>query len=423
MYNRIMMKYSRLILIALLLIPVWAWSQNNTNSPYSKFGVGDLATTSYGRNTAIGGVGIAIRDASYLNMKNPASLTAIDTLSFLFETGVSGSTTFSSTSNHDENYWNANLTHVALGHRYTPWLMGRLTVMPYTNIGYDIRTIKGIIGESGKVQTDWSGTGGLNQISYSLGIKPFKYFSLGFDVGYLKGPYNETRSTISTASSYATYYSESSHYRGFLFKGGIQMNMNLDKQGSNLVLGAVITPKTKLFGEGEIEIKQQYPSSSSTALDSVYSGEERVKPIYIPMNYGVGASVTIKAKYLIAADYEFSGWNTMSQSRSYADQTIYSIGFEKLSQLNSLKFSERCAYRVGFRYDSGYIIAKEHTISDIRATLGVGFPIKKGRSTINAALEAGQRGTQSSGLVRERYLKMTVSMSMHDYWFRTRKFD
>jgi hypothetical protein len=85
-------------------------AQNNTNSPYSKFGIGDLANTSYGRNTAIGGTGIGIRDQFFLNLKNPASLTAIDTLSFLFETGVSGAYTSSSTSNATENIlqWQLN---------------------------------------------------------------------------------------------------------------------------------------------------------------------------------------------------------------------------------------------------------------------------------------------------------------------------
>lgn len=418
-----MMKYSQLLAIALLLIPAWTLAQNNTNSPYSKFGVGDLASTSYGRNTAIGGVGIGIRDASYLNLKNPASLTAIDTLSFLFETGVSGAMTYSTTTNNQETYWNGNLTHVAFGHRFTPWLMSRITIMPYTNVGYNIRTIKGIIGESGTVQTDWSGSGGLNQISYSLGIKPFKFLSLGFDAGYLKGPFSDDRLTVSSASSYGTYYTHDAHYRGFSFKGGIQISTNLDEKGSNLVFGAIFTPQTKLTGKGSVNIQQQYPSGSSSSLDSVFYSDERVDPLFIPMSYGAGLSLTLKAKYLIAADYEFCGWNSMDGDRSYSNQAIYSIGFEKLSQLNSLKFSNRCAYRIGFRYDSGYIVAKNYIVDDMKASLGVGFPIRKSRSTLNAALEVGQRGTQSNGLVSERYVKMTLSMSMHDYWFRTRKFD
>jgi hypothetical protein len=74
--------------------------------------------------------------------------------------------------------------------------MGRATVMPYSNMGYNIVTTKSIEGENSPVQTTWVGKGGLYLASYSLGIKPWKYLSLGFDAGYIGGPLQETRTTL-----------------------------------------------------------------------------------------------------------------------------------------------------------------------------------------------------------------------------------
>jgi hypothetical protein len=394
-------------------------AQNNTNSPYSKFGIGDLANTSYGRNTAIGGTGIGIRDQFFLNLKNPASLTAIDTLSFLFETGISGSFTSSATSNSTETFLNGNLTHLAFGHRITPWLMGRATVMPYSNMGYNIVTTKSMEGEQKPVQTTWSGKGGLFLASYSLGIKPWKYLSLGFDAGYIGGPLQETRTTLAIVGN-PTYYYYDLNYNGFMFNTGAQIFAPLNKKGSNLVVGATFKPEMKLTGSGTIEIKQAY-QSNSTFIDTIYDAKLRIPSLYTPMSYGAGFGLMLNAKYLIAADYETSLWS-QSNSGEYVDQNIYSLGFERLPQAN-LKFFSRCAYRVGFRYDSGYISAKRNVIDDMRLTVGMGFPIRKSRSFLNVGLEAGERGTISNGLIRERYTKLTVSMSMHDYWFVKRKFN
>jgi hypothetical protein len=186
------------------------------------------------------------------------------------------------------------------------------------------------------------------------------------------------------------------------------------------VIGATFKPEMKLTGSGNIEIKQTY-QSNSTFIDTIYDAKLRIPSLYTPMSYGAGFGLMLNAKYLIAADYETNLWS-QSNEGEYVDQNIYSLGLERLPQAN-LKFFSRCAYRVGFRYDSGYISAKRNVIDDMRVTVGMGFPIRKSRSFLNVGLEAGERGTISNGLVRERYTKLTVSMSMHDYWFVKRKFN
>jgi hypothetical protein len=415
--NKIRLTISALIVLAFLM-PLFSAGQNNTSSPYSKFGIGDLSSVGYGRNLALGGAGLGVRDPYLLNLKNPASLTAIDSMNFLFEMGVNGQFTQASSVGRDEYYWDGNLSHITMGHRYTNWLMGSYGLMPYTNIGYHIRTSASLEGDEGSVITDWEGSGGISKLFYSLGLKISKNFSLGGEVAYYYGPVTELRRTRASVQPLnPTIYYSNTRYQGFSYKGGFQFSANLDKSGTALNIGATFSPGQKLWGKSEILIEQQYGSS---AVDSMYYNEKKATSIYMPMNYGAGLSFVWKGKYLLAADYEQANWDDVNNDKSYTNQTIYSFGLERLPQ-NKLKYSERCAFRAGFRYDSGYLNTKGYQIDDMRFSLGVGLPIQKTGSMVNVTLEAGQRGTTQMGLIRERYTKMTVAFSFQDFWFIKRK--
>lgn len=427
--------YIKCLFVLIFLFPALGWSQNTTSSVYSKFGIGDLVAVGYGKGLAMGGTGFAWRDANFLNPKNPASLTAIDTLSILFETGVSGKYTYSTPfeTDYEQSFWNGNLTHLMFGHRITPWLAGNFGFMPYSTIGYQIKTSELGNTENSIKISEWKGSGGISKVYYALGLKLNKNFSLGGEASFLYGPLETSRKTyfnvveyinenfvqVLDGSSYALV-NELSRYSGLNLKAGFQFSVDLDKKGSSLSLGGVFSPQSKLIGESDYEIYQYYSDLSS--LDSVYSIIERpATTIQIPMMYGGGVALTLKGKYLITADYERNGWS-INQTGNYKDQTIYSFGFERLPK-SSLKFFDRCAFRAGFRYDDGYFRVKKQDITDMRLSLGFGMPVQKTRSMLNFTLEAGQRGTRSLGLLREQYLQMTIAFSFHDYWFIKRKFD
>ncbi|MCF8360051.1 MAG: hypothetical protein K9H26_14935 [Prolixibacteraceae bacterium] len=416
------MKYSTrnipALLTILIVFPLLLSGQNNTSSPYSKFGIGDLASIGYGRNLALGGTGLALRDPYHINLKNPASLTAIDSMNFLFETGVNIMNTNSSSVDYEENYWDGNLTHIALAHRYSQHVMASYGVMPYSNIGYRLRTMKSLEGEDSFVLTDWVGSGGINKIFYSLGFKFSDKFSLGTEFGYYYGPLIERRKTWAMVQTEnPTLYYSNSRYHGVSVKGAFQYNTPLGEKGSQLLLGGYFTPGQKIWGESDVLIRQQY---GTTIIDTVYLSQEKAKSIYVPISFGAGLGVTLNGKYLLTADYEMAFWDAVNSDKAYLNQSVYSLGFEVMPQ-NDLNYFKRCAYRLGFHYDSGYIQTKGYRIDDFRVSAGIGLPVMKSASMLNLTLEAGQRGTISSGLIRERYIKMTVAFSFQDFWFVPRR--
>ena len=66
-----------------------AFAQSSANSPYTRFGFGDLSDQVFTNNAAMGGVGNALRSSRHINTMNPASYTSVDSLSFMFDIGFS----------------------------------------------------------------------------------------------------------------------------------------------------------------------------------------------------------------------------------------------------------------------------------------------------------------------------------------------
>ena len=78
------------LLATLFLIPIAASAQsNNTESPYSRFGLGRLDKQTSHALRGMGGLTSAIRDNMIINPANPASYTAVDSMTFLFDFGLS----------------------------------------------------------------------------------------------------------------------------------------------------------------------------------------------------------------------------------------------------------------------------------------------------------------------------------------------
>ncbi len=84
--NRLLRLYFLLIIIFVFIFQ--AAAQTGISSPYSAVGVGYLNNVNDLQNKTMGGVGIGARLPSSINLFNPASLTAIDTNSFIFEGGM-----------------------------------------------------------------------------------------------------------------------------------------------------------------------------------------------------------------------------------------------------------------------------------------------------------------------------------------------
>ena len=69
------------------------YAQSGTNSPYSQYGIGVLSDQSQGFSRGMNGVGLAYRKGNAVNTLNPASYSSIDSLTMIFDVGLSGQIT------------------------------------------------------------------------------------------------------------------------------------------------------------------------------------------------------------------------------------------------------------------------------------------------------------------------------------------
>ena len=125
-------------LIVVLLMVVCVSAQNATSSPSSRFGYGELNSNLPNAYRAMGGVGVGMRSNKAINPAQPASYTACDSLTFMFD--IAGSLLYTNygDANGVSNKMNGNLEYMTiqfpLWKRYVAMSIG---LNPYSAVGYN----------------------------------------------------------------------------------------------------------------------------------------------------------------------------------------------------------------------------------------------------------------------------------------------
>ncbi len=156
-------------------------AQNNTFSPYSRYGLGDITPTTFAHNAGMGGAYIALMpdsgngsaypQAMFINAGNPAAYSRIK-FSTLEVGGTFVNSTFKS-STSSLNKWGANFAYGALGFPIRKNGGASFGIMPYSNVGYDTKNTTNEAG-IGNVSYLYNGTGGLNKAFIGYGMMPFQ---------------------------------------------------------------------------------------------------------------------------------------------------------------------------------------------------------------------------------------------------------
>ncbi|MDQ3047676.1 MAG: hypothetical protein M3R27_09025 [Bacteroidota bacterium] len=166
--------FALFVLSLFCFIPHFISAQTGTSSPYSRYGIGDLSGKGYSQGFALGGTHIAMQNDStqmfFINSGNPASysnirLTTIE-LGANYVRNRLESTAFNKTIN------NASLGYISLAFPLKKWWGASIGLVPYSSVGYNISDRQEIY-QVGTVDFLYEGTGGVNQVYFGNGIKPF----------------------------------------------------------------------------------------------------------------------------------------------------------------------------------------------------------------------------------------------------------
>ena len=417
-------------LALLIFTPVFLFAQfnNNTTSPYSRYGLGDLQPYSFGRTYAMGGASIASRYNKQINLANPASYTAIDSLGFMFEFGFAGK--FASYSN-DISSMNANdvnFRYFALNFRINEWLATSMGLTPYSDVGYDVK-VNEDIENTGNVLHSYFGVGSLSKAFFGLAVEPVKNVSVGANLNYLFGTLNRNSEIyfLSSSDFYNMKKYERIRLRDFGLSLGVQASLPLQND-QKIVIGAIVENKPKYTAFYSDLTQKNISSENSSDLDTLNFQSKEQSLIEFPFTFGAGISYVKNNSLEINADFYHQSWSKAiffdTKYPNLTDLNKFAVGAEWVPDRFSIRsYLNRIAYRAGLKFEKSYLEFDNQQINDFGITFGVGLPVYRSNSTINVAAEVGRRGTKANNLVIENYAILNLSVNLYDLWFIKRKFD
>ena len=422
-----------LILMA-CLIPGMVFGQAATNSPYSRFGLGNQERGSFTRNNAMGGISFGMRNPGYIDFQNPASLSARDSLSFIFDFGMTGQQFQLSTRNSTSTSKDINFKHMAIAFPITKWLGAGAGIVPFSSISYDIaKEVRegdpDYIPEIGGIDYLYRGTGGVHRFFLGAGVDIYKGVSVGVGLSYLFGTMEKARSItfIEEETSFNTKISEKSIVGDLYLDAGIQYTL-LFSEDYSITLGAVYNH--------ERNIKAEYESYTENLLfipegghyaDTVEFISGVTGKIILPRNVGIGFTFNKGDKLVIGADYYRQDWSDarfFGESDSLVNSNFIHAGLEFTPDRFAIRnYLNRMSYRIGGHYGNTYLQLQNEQLKDFGISFGLGFPLNRTRSAINLSFELGKRGGTGQNLIEEKYGIITFSLTLYDIWFMKRKFD
>ena len=127
------------LFIAALMMGVanTAFAQSGTNSPYSQYGLGLQSEQFSGFNRGMNGLGLGFREHNQVNYMNPASYSALDSLTFIFDMGASGQITNLEENGKKMNARNSSFDYAVAAFRAAPHLGVSFGLVPFTTMGYN----------------------------------------------------------------------------------------------------------------------------------------------------------------------------------------------------------------------------------------------------------------------------------------------
>ena len=143
------------------------FAQSGTNSPYSQYGLGQLSEQTSGFNRGMNGLGLGFREHNQVNYINPASYSSMDSLTFIFDAGMSGQITNFSENGTKVNANNADFEYAVAGFRAFKHVGVSFGLIPFTNIGYNYSVTDYLDGDRSTTYTNtYSGSGGIHQVYF-----------------------------------------------------------------------------------------------------------------------------------------------------------------------------------------------------------------------------------------------------------------
>ena len=494
-----MFKYRAWLLIIFLccLFQV-SRAQFDTQSPYSYYGIGTPVGNSLQNGFAMGGVSHALRDSCYINYLNPAAYSSLDVTTLIF--GFEGN--FLTRIDQGQTFRNNNvfINQFGLGipiihkHKFMNWGMF-LGYAPYSQVGYRLAdsatVIMNIDTTSNTADTmlaryRYTGTGGLNTLTWGNAFQLGKNFSIGFNLHYIFGTSSRIRTLELPADKgyLSSRVEEKTRVNSFSFDVGMQSFFNFKTKRYTLprrsvtpakkdTLGHIIIPKkvyilpdtmrgpitykkyqfviggTYNFGNsfdaGFDQLGIQYLAGTfNTNVDTFLLNPTATGNITMPHAFGGGIALVNPGIWLLSADFNYKLWSGFryfdQPNLVFTNSFSFHLGTEFTPYFSDKftgkrRFFKNISYRFGVRYYNRFYRPDSKQVDEYGFSFGFGLPFgfntsydpdgnqKIIISYINLGVEGGLANSRGSSLVNESFVRFSISVTLRDKWFNKRYYN
>ena len=391
---------------------------NISYSPYSLYGYGKLADPASSAQQGMGRIGYGLRNSQLINTLNPAAVSAVDSMTFMFDIGATVRLGRYTDGENTKSKPTAGIEYVALQFPLAKNLGLGAGLEPISYIGYKfgemLESEKTTLGSSSYI-----GSGGLNKVYLNLAYSFWdNRLSLGAKGSFLYGsifhdkyftPPNVLQADIIPAS-------DSLHTRGLLYEFGLQYRQVLNKK-QELIFGAVYAPKTPFGMKGKIFAEKNDREDTTIYINNKLSE--------MPETYGFGITYHRLNQLTAGADFQYQKWADVffyNAEQKFSNRMKANIGAEYIPNYMSRKFFDKIRYRMGAYFSDSYFIDTNNSqYKELGFSLGLGIPMIDRRSYINVAFEYSRLMPSNTLSMSEDYFKFTLSYTLNELWFHKRK--
>lgn len=437
--------------------------RNNTNSPYSFYGIGESESQAFAYAKGLGGGGSGIFSNQHYTLLNPSSLGFLDRT--VFDFGLRSDYGILTKNQNQRTYNNGNFNYFALampiyksvktvGFDTTYSETNKMTVTPITkqkfnwNAGFSV-TPYASMGSDFQQQKDTSfaspllvniSHGGLTNASMQHSLRIGSAISLGYSFGFVWGQNSDYTEMIFPDSQniYSLVDDRKTILNAFTHQFGLGFQKNI---GSKIqISGGVAYRLEQNFNAKQNRLVRSYDYNiqgvlalSDTVLFDNYKKITQQAPAYL------NAGVSIKYSNLLRLNIDYAQQNWSNIKPNLSNFTLFSAGLTFRPETLPTKSLRKPELSIGYRNNTliGRPVDLNGNFASLQETgisFGIGLPVLRDiytqdgkrsryRSMVHIAGEYIVRGKSTDGLIKEELYRVTVGLSLTDLWFVKRRYD
>jgi hypothetical protein len=363
-----------------------------------------------------------------VNVTNPASYSAVDSLTFLFDAGMTLQNANFSENGTKTNAKNSSVDYLAAQFRLSKGLGFTLGFVPFSTVGYSFSQTSYLPdatdGTTQYTTYSYDGDGGIQQVMAGLGYQVFKGLSVGANFSYVYGDVTHTfTTTFSNTSATKSVKTEQISVSDYKLDFGAQYTLRLNKKNV-LNLGVIFSPGHEMNADGyTTRATYAYSSTYSSYLVQTTSTDTISSGFSLPTTFGVGATYVYDNRLTVGLDYSTQKWADAKyqgvKGEYLTNRHKVSAGMEFTPNYFSHNYLKRVRYRLGAYYATPYAkVDGREGANEYSVSAGFGLPLFNSKSLLNLSGQWVKVSPKTKGLLSENYLKLNIGLTFNEQWFQ-----